>query len=148
MPKVREISRKQDEVVTARPDESIVGVARTMEQSNVGSVVVVEDGEPVGIVTDRDLAMRVIAKERDAEAPVSEMMSKNLVTVDADDEITDVIQNLGEGGVRRIPIVDDGKIAGIITLDDIVVLLSVEFGSIAEELGSVSEVIRSHSPPY
>lgn len=148
MPKVREISRKQDEVVTARPDESIVGVARTMEQSNVGSVVVVDGGEPVGIVTDRDLAMRVIAKERGADAPVSEVMSDDLVTVDADDEISDVIEQLGDGGVRRIPIVDDGKIAGIITLDDIVVLLGVELGSIADELGSVTEVIRSHSPPY
>ncbi len=148
MPKVREISRKQDEVVTARPDESIVGVARTMEQSNVGSVVVVEDGEPVGIVTDRDLAMRVIAGERSSDVDVSQVMSDDLVTVDADDEITDVIKQLGDGGVRRIPIVDDGKIAGIITLDDIVVLLSVEFDSIADELGSVSDVIRSHSPPY
>ncbi|MFP4632124.1 MAG: CBS domain-containing protein [Halobacteriota archaeon] len=148
MPKVSEISRKQDEVVTARPDEPIVSVAKTMKESNVGSVVVVDDGEPVGIVTDRDLAVRVIAEERDRDVTAEDVMTPELHTVDVDEEISEVIRELGDGGVRRIPIVEDGKIAGIITLDDIVVLLSVELNGISGELGSVTEVIRSHSPPY
>ncbi len=149
MPTVKEIAREADEVVTAEPGETAREIAETMEETNVGSVVVVEGGEPVGIVTDRDITVRGVAQGRDLEAvTASDIMTDDLVTVNAHDEIGELIDTLDAAGVRRMPVVDDGEIAGIVTLDDIAVLLAVELGGISDEMESLSNVIRSGSPPY
>lgn len=149
MPTIQEMARKGDDVVTSSPDTGVVELAEIMENENVGCVVVTENGQPTGIVTDRDITLRVVAKEKGpSELTAGDVMTKDLFTASVDDEISDVIQSLGEAGVRRLPIVDGGEIAGIITLDDIVVMLAVEQKSISTELDSVSNVIRSESPPY
>lgn len=151
MPTVSEIARDQEDVVTARPDETTKSLAETMHKTNVGSVVIIDEGEPVGIVTDRDITTRVTAKGKDPDETTAEgVMTEDLVVVNADDSIDTLIETLDAAGVRRMPVVDsDGdKIDGIVTLDDIAVLLSVEVGEISEELNSLSNVIRSGSPPY
>jgi len=149
MPTVSEIARGQEDVVTARPDETVRSLAETMRETNVGSVVIVDEGEPVGIVTDRDITTRVPARARDPdELTAEEVMTGDLVVVNSDDTIDTLIETLDAAGVRRMPVVDGGEIDGIVTLDDIAVLLSVEVGEIAEELNSLSSVIRSGSPPY
>lgn len=149
MPSIQEMARQGDEVVTSEPHTGVVELARIMEREGVGCVVVVEEGRPVGIVTDRDVTLRVVAEDRDAsELTAADVMTEDLYTASVGDEISDVIRGLGEKGVRRLPIVDDDGVAGIITLDDIVVMLAVEQKSISAELDSVSNVIRSESPPY
>ena len=149
MPTVDEIAREADEVVTGSPDETARELAETMRDENVGSVVVVEAGEPVGIVTDRDIAVRGVAQERDLDAVTAdEIMTEDLVVVNAHDEINELIETLDAAGVRRMPVVEGDDIAGIVTLDDIAVLLAVELDGIAEEMTSLSNVIRSGSPPY
>lgn len=137
---VLEIAR--DTVVTEPPDTSIADVVRTMQRESVASVVIVDDGDPVGLVTDRDLAMLVLDAEFDAEeTPVSEVVPTNLVTVDADAGVYDLVQLLSEQGVRRVPVVDDGDLVGIISLSDVVVLLGME-------LQHVATAIRSAAPAY
>ena len=149
MPTVDEIAREADEVVTGSPDETARELAETMRDENVGSVVVVEAGEPVGIVTDRDIAVRGVAQERDLDAVTAdEIMTEDLVVVNAHDEINELIDTLDAAGVRRMPVVEGDDIAGIVTLDDIAVLLAVELDGIAEEMTSLSNVIRSGSPSY
>jgi CBS domain-containing protein len=149
MPTVDEIAREADEVVTASPDDTARELAETMSEENVGSVVVVDGGEPVGIVTDRDITVRGVAQGRDLdEATAKDVMTDDLVVVNAHDEISELIETLDAAGVRRMPVVDEGGIAGIVTLDDIAVLLAVELDGIAEEMTSLSNVIRSGSPPY
>jgi CBS domain-containing protein len=149
MPTVDEIAREADEVVTGSTDETARELAETMRDENVGSVVVVEEGEPVGIVTDRDIAVRGVAQERDLDAVTAdEIMTEDLVVVNAHDEISELIDTLDAAGVRRMPVVEGDDIAGIVTLDDIAVLLAVELDGIAEEMTSLSNVIRSGSPPY
>jgi CBS domain-containing protein len=149
MPTVDEIAREADEVVTGSPDETARELAETMRDENVGSVVVVEAGEPVGIVTDRDIAVRGVAQERDLDTVTAdEIMTEDLVVVNAHDEISELIDTLDAAGVRRMPVVEGDDIAGIVTLDDIAVLLAVELDGIAEEMTSLSNVIRSGSPPY
>jgi CBS domain-containing protein len=149
MPTVDEIAREADEVVTASPDETARELAETMKDENVGSVVVVEAGEPIGIVTDRDIAVRGVAQERDLDTVTAdEIMTEDLVVVNAHDEISELIDTLDAAGVRRMPVVEGEEIAGIVTLDDIAVLLAVELDGIAEEMSSLSNVIRSGSPPY
>lgn len=151
MPEVQEIAREADEVVTTEPDATVRAVAETMEEENVGSVVVVEGGEPVGILTDRDVTVRAVARGLDPDTTtVEEVMTGDLVVVNAHDSIDELIETFDAAGVRRMPVVDgdDNEIAGIVTLDDIAVLLSVELGGISEEMDSLSNVIRSGSPPY
>jgi len=149
MPTVKEIAREADEVVTAEPDETAREIAATMDAENVGSVVVVDGDEPIGIVTDRDITVRGVAEGRNLDTTdASEIMTDDLVTVNAHDSIDELIETLDAAGVRRMPVVDGGEIAGIVTLDDIAVLLAVELGGISDEMESLSNVIRSGSPPY
>lgn len=129
-------------VVTVGPDASVAEVARTMHEEAVGSVVVLEDERPLGLVTDRDLAMAVLDAEFDAEeTPVSEFVGDEAVTIEGDSGIYDLVELLSEHGSRRVPVVEDGKLSGIISLSDVVVLLGME-------LQHVATAIRSASPAY
>lgn len=149
MPEVQEIAREAEEVVKTEPDATVREVAETMEDENVGSVVVVDEGEPVGILTDRDVTVRAVAEGLDVDTTTAEeVMTGDLVVVNTHDTIDELIETLDAADVRRMPVVDGDEIAGIVTLDDIAVLLAVELGGIAEEMDSLSNVIRSGSPPY
>lgn len=131
------------DVVTAPPDASARNVATLMEEKDVGSVLIVEDNRPVGIVTDRDLTLEVVSRGSDAtELSVSDVMTTNPFTVDQDEGIYEVLAQVSQEGVRRIPVTgEDGTLVGIVTLDDFVVLL-------AGEMQNVSDVIQAESPPY
>jgi len=138
---IKDVARET--VVTATPEESAMAVAQTMREENVGSTVVVDDDEPVGIITDRDLALHVVSENADAaELTAAELMTENPFTVTEEAGVYGVLSRIADVGVRRVPIVDhDGAITGIVTLDDFVVLLT-------NELENVSEVIQVESPPY
>jgi CBS domain-containing protein len=138
---VKDMAR--EEVVTVGPDAAARDVALTMADADVGSVVVVEDGQPAGILTDRDLAMEVVVENADAAAlTAAELMTGDVSTVHEDESIYDALATMHEVGVRRLPLVDDeGALTGIVTLDDFVVLLG-------SELENVSGVVQSESPPY
>ena len=149
MAQANEIARKKDDVVTIEPDDSVRNAARTMEEKEVGCIVVVEDEEPVGVITDRDIVLQVTSKSNNPrKVTVGDVMSEDLVTASVDADLSEVIELLGDAGVRRLPLVDGDDLAGILTLDDVVMMLSVEQLSIAKDLDSVSTVIRSESPPY
>jgi CBS domain-containing protein len=109
-------------VVTARPEESALSVARLMRDHRVGSVVIVDPaGSPVAMVTDRDLAVRVFAEAIDAEAPIGEYASRPLVCGEPEMELDEAAALMVQHRVRRLPVVDAGRLAGIVTLDDIAV---------------------------
>jgi len=129
-------------VVTVEPDESVADVIRTMQTETVGSVVVTDDGAPLGLVTDRDLAMAVLDDSFDAEtAAVSEFIDDEAVTIEGDEGIYELVELFSRNGIRRAPVVDDGELVGIISVSDVVVLLGME-------LQHVANAIRSSSPAY
>lgn len=137
---VREIAREG--VVVIEPGASVSAAVETMREENVGSLIVEDGGTPVGIVTDRDLVMEVLDAGLDpAEVSVRDVMSEELFTVDPDIGLLDLIGEMGDEGVRRAPVVDDGELVGIVTLDDLIVLLSME-------LQGIANIIRAESPPY
>lgn len=137
---IEEIAR--EDVITAEPDDSIAAVVETMRERNVGSIVVVEDRVPVGIVTDRDLVLEVLATDADPKRTlVEEVMTRDPLTVSVDESILGLFREMANASVRRVPVVADGELAGIVTLDDLIVLLSIE-------LQSLANVIRTESPPY
>lgn len=131
-----------DDVVTTDRDATLDNVADRMKSENVGSIVIAEDDKPVGLVTDRDIALAVADGDGVESRAVEEVMTEDPITIEEDAEDIAIAEKIGESGVRRFPIVDDnGTLAGIVTLDDLV-------ATIGEELEAVSDTIETQSPGY
>jgi CBS domain-containing protein len=122
------------EVVTLPDTSSVLDVATIMEREAAGCVVIVDGGRrPVGVVSDRDLAVRVIASERDAgNTLASAVMSHPVITADTTDPLEKVIERMSRHGVRRVPIVKDGEVVGIVALDDLLAHLGRELDDLGE----------------
>ncbi len=123
-------------VVTVTDDISVQEAAKLMRAKNVGTVVVVNNGRPKGVLTDRDIAVDVVARDMDPMTLcVGDVMRKNPTVIRADKGILDATKLLGARGVRRLPVVDrKGKLVGIIALDDLLILLGSEMGHVASAL--------------
>ncbi len=116
--KVKQIMTR--EPVTVGPEVTLAEVATYMRQEDCGSIPVVRDGRLVGIVTDRDIVVRAIAAGKDVKTtPVSDVMSADPVWIGPDDDVTDAERIMGERQIRRLPVVDDGKLEGIVVLGQI-----------------------------
>ena len=125
------------EVDTASPDESVAVAAERMHQRAVGTLVVVNNTDHiVGMVTDRDLVSRVLAKGRSpTETSVREVMTLAPKTVSEWTPIESALLTMRTGKFRRIPVVDhDNKLVGLISLDDILMLLAEEFSQVGRLL--------------
>jgi CBS domain-containing protein len=121
------------EVVTARPGDSLAKVANLMAQQNVGTVVVAEQDRPVGIVTDRDLALAVCDRRVSPDERVQEVMTCPVSTMKQNEGVYRATQHMMELGVRRLPVVDEvGRLVGLVSLDDLLLLLSRELHNMAE----------------
>lgn len=129
------------EIIIAGPEAGVEEAARLMRRQHVGSVVVVAASDagnkPIGIVTDRDLVLEVLAQDVDpASVSLRDIMTEDPLIVGEDDGVWDVLQQMRQHGVRRCPVVDrEGVLVGLITIDDLVDLL-------AEELGELAKLIR------
>ena len=120
-------------VVTAERQETLGAVALRMQEHNVGMVVVVEDERPVGIVTDRDLALALGAQGVSLQAPVQKVMTHHVLAIPEDTSIFTATQFMREREVRRLPIVDrEDRLVGIVTLDDLLRFLGRELHNLAE----------------
>lgn len=132
-------------VVTASPQDSAVSVARLMRDHRVGSVVLVDSaGSPVAMVTDRDLALRVFAAGAGAESPIGEHASRPLVSGEPEMELDEAAALMVQHRVRRLPIVDGERLAGIVTLDDI----AVRTGNLEVAQKMTQEVIEGALPQF
>ena len=126
------------EVVFATRRMSVADAAQLMRQHHVGDLVVVDevDGRrvPIGIVTDRDIAVEIVAKSLDFNAfSVEDIMSPQLVSVPGSEGVFETIQLMRAKGIRRIPVVDrDGGLEGIVSADDILDLLAEEMSELAK----------------
>ena len=109
-----------DNVISISPDEPASLAARLFFRHNIGSVpVCTEDGRLKGIVTDRDIVLRCVAAENDPETtPVREIMSRGLVTVSPTDDVREAARQMAQAQVRRLPVVDSGKLVGMLALGD------------------------------
>jgi CBS domain-containing protein len=106
--------------VTVEASGTVQDAAKLMADNDIGNVLVVENDEVKGIVTDRDIVVRVLAKGDGSDASVREAATTDLDTINPDTSIDDAIQKMEQGNVRRLPVVeDDGKPVGVITLGDL-----------------------------
>jgi CBS domain-containing protein len=128
---------------TARAEETVREGAKRMEAYRVGCLVVVDERQrPVGIVTDRDVVMRVLRRRRDPDrTTVGQIMHVDLATVREDEDVERAVRAMRREGVRRVPVVDDdGLLTGIFTSDDALQLLS-------SELAALAQAVRAQFPP-
>jgi CBS domain-containing protein len=138
--KIRDVAVHQP--VTARPTESIGTCARRMHDEHVGCLVVVEDSDgapfPVGVLTDRDIAIEVVAFGLDpATMTAGDVMSERPAVVEEDDDLLDALAHMRERGVRRLPVVrPDGALTGMLALDNLLEALG-------EEIDGVLGVMRA-----
>jgi CBS domain-containing protein len=105
-------------VRTISPDATMEEAARSMKRFRIGSLVVVEGDTPVGIITERDLAYKIVAEGK-MNAKVKEVMSRDLKTVDKEKTLIEAVKIMAAHVIRRLPVVDKGKLVGIVTLNDI-----------------------------
>lgn len=120
-------------MVTTDPQTPLSVIAQQMRQENVGTVVIVREQKPVGIVTDRDLALAVAADGLIPETPVEQVMTTPVKTIPTGAGIFAATQCMRDAGVRRLPIVDEkGRLTGMISLDDLIWLLGRELFNLAE----------------
>ena len=113
----RNASRKVP--VTAPAHRSLAEVAKLMDEAAVGAVVIVDDETPVGIVTDRDLAVRALARGLPSDSRVDAVMSTGVVTLGATADLREAVRIFAERAFRRLPLVEEGRMVGMLTVDDL-----------------------------
>lgn len=130
------LERFERGAVVAELTDTALDVARRMRDSRVGCVVVTRASRPIGIVTDRDLAIRVVAEGRDpAKTRVSEIVTYDATTVPRTAGIETAARMMRDRGIRRLPIVtEDGRVVGIVTADDLMILLAQELSDVGAGL--------------
>lgn len=132
-------------VVTAEPGATVLEVAQLMRDHNVGSVVIVDsEGAPVAMLTDRDLAVRILAEEADAEASVGDYVSRPLVAGEPQMELEEAAALMVQHRVRRLPVIEEDRLVGIVTLDDI----AVRTGNLEVAQRMSQEVIEGALPQF
>jgi CBS domain-containing protein len=132
-------------VLTASLDADVRGVARLMREHNVGSIVVCDPhGEPVGMVTDRDLSVRVLAEDRPVSESVRAHVSTPLISADADMALEEAAALMVQHRIRRLPVLEEEELIGIVTLDDI----AVRTGNLEVAQRMTQEVIEGALPGF
>ena len=121
------MARTVNEVMTADPrtvelGDTLTEAARVLAEADIGAVLVVDEGQVVGILTDRDIVVRAIADGRDPGATsVGDVCSSDVTTLTPDQSVDDAVRLMREHDIRRIPVVQDGRPAGILSLGDLAV---------------------------
>ena len=140
MPTVKDLMTKN--VVTIDANKTIVEAAALMSEKDIGDLIVMDDNTPVGIVTERDLVRRVMAEGKSADSKVSEVMTRSLKVIDPEAPIKEAARRMVNKRIRRLPVIKDNKLVGIITAADFAKHLSKKTltDDILEAMG------RSHYP--
>jgi CBS domain-containing protein len=132
-------------VVTATPEAPAREVAELMRDRNVGSVVLVDSsGRPVGLVTDRDLALAVLAEAADPDSPVEGFATAPVITGEAGMDVEEAAGLMVSHRIRRLPVMDGDALAGIVTLDDI----AVRTGNLEVAQQMTADVARAVYPDF
>jgi CBS domain-containing protein len=122
--------------------------AKMMEDAKVGAIIVMENNVPVGIVTDRDFSVKVAAHAYQITEPVKQIMSSPLFSINSDESVRIAADLMHERKIRKLPVIDDGNVVGIITATDIVNLLSVSVEDDMRDMyfHSVAKIYTNYSP--
>lgn len=124
--------------LTSLPEmATALDAAKYMTDMNVGSVIITDEKDnPVGIITDRDISTKVVAAEKDPKSvKLKDIMCTPVVTINVGKDVIDATRLMGEYWVRRLPVVnDEGKVIGVLSMDDVLIFLSQEIQNVAMAL--------------
>jgi len=136
MKNVKEIlEQKGGEVYTVSPDETVLEAIRKLADLGIGSLVVVENGKPVGLFSERDYTCKVALEGKHSkETPVREVMSERLVVVRPDTTTNECMALMTENRIRHLPVVEEGKLVGLVSIGDIVKDIISEQQFVIEQL--------------
>ncbi len=134
--------------VSVAPQADLVDAARLMREHHVGFLVVSDGGQPLGVITDRDIVLEAVAAGIDPHSvTVRDAMTRDPVTLTADTPLEEALDNLRIAGVRRAPIVDDGgRLTGVLSIDDVVDHLALQLGAVAGSLRHEQAIERIARP--
>jgi len=134
-----------ESVVSAPAAASVREIAELMRDRNVGSVVLADaDDHPIAIITDRDLAITVVADARESGSPAADYASAPLLHAEPGMDIEQAAGLMVRHGIRRLPVLDGERLAGIVTLDD----LAVRIGDVALAARMTSQITRAALPDF
>jgi CBS domain-containing protein len=140
--RIREVMTES--VVTAEASDTLGRVGELMRDRNVGSVVVCDGGRAVGVITDRDLALTVVADGVEADADAGGYASRPLVTGDVEMDIEEAVALMVQHHIRRLPVTEQEDLAGIVTIDD----LAVRAGDLTAAHQITAEVAKAALPEF
>jgi len=143
-------------VITVSPEESVINLAKKMRDNDIGSMLVCKDGKLLGLITSEDLIKRVLIPNKDPETlKAKDIMTKKLITTTPDEDLVDAIHVMIDNGIKRLPVVEDDKVVGILTDGDILRIAPnlVEFWmegkkedeEESETIGGICEVCGNYS---
>ncbi len=138
---IRDIMTKN--VVTLSKNDTIEKAARLMKEHDIGSIPILENKKVIGVVTDRDIALRTIASGKDKSTPIVEVMSTNIVTGTPDMNVDEATQLMSNRQVRRLPICNDEGLVGIVALGDMAITSQLQ-NEAEEALNSISQPCQPH----
>jgi len=115
---VRDIMTNQ--VISVDISASIIDASKMMEDAKVGCIIVMEDSVPVGIITDRDIAIKVASHAYPLDTPIRRIMSSPLIHIEPGDSIWEISNLLHTNNIRKLPVIDEEKLVGIVTSTDLV----------------------------
>ncbi|MFC5712289.1 CBS domain-containing protein [Thalassorhabdus alkalitolerans] len=108
-------------VETCKPEDTVYDAAVKMKNTHVGAIPIVQDQNLMGMITDRDIVVRCIAEKQANSAPVSDIMSENLITAEPSMSVDEAARMMAEKQIRRLPVVENQKLVGIVALGDLAV---------------------------
>lgn len=132
--KVRDFTWRQP--VTVEVDQNIRSAAQLLAESGVGALIVVDHDRPVGIVTDRDIVVRGVARGVALDGRIDSLMSMGVTALDADEDVDELFAVFAREAIRRVPIVDHDTVVGMISLDDAMVSTAAELADLAGVLSA------------
>jgi CBS domain-containing protein len=115
--KIRDVMSSN--LVTVGMDQAVIDASKAMRDNDVGDVIVVEGDQLLGILTDRDIVVRVLAEGKSPNAPASEIATTELTTLSPDDDAVEAVERMRGEAIRRVPVVEDGRPVGIVSLGDL-----------------------------
>jgi CBS domain-containing protein len=119
---------------------SVVEAARLMRAEHIGSLPITDDEKLVGMITDRDITTRVVAEAADPKmTSVAEVYSRDLISVEPDNDLDEALQLMAQHQVRRLPVVQDGRLVGIVAQADIALKENEKTGQLVEAISEPSE---------